>query len=329
MSRRRNVWAVVLAAGDGTRLASLTQDASGNSVPKQFCSLNGAGALVHEAVLRARQVVPSERVTVIVARQHARYWRKALYDVPRRNVIVQPHNRGTANGIVLSVLAILDRDPLARIVFMPADHYVLNEGSLELALRELSLHLRQSPDGLVLVGIEPDEADPELGYIVPGPTLSDGSRRVTQFVEKPTVSLAMRLCESGALWNSFIFAADANWLLSLLRRHLGTTVDDMATALARDAQGRDSAALSEFYETLAPADFSREVVQQAPHALRVVRAPACGWNDLGTPRRVADTLRRLAQTQPRIQQHAPSARPASTSGLINLATQHARMALAG
>ena len=47
-------WAVVLAAGDGTRLAALTTDASGNSVPKQFCSLNGGRTLIEETLQHAR-----------------------------------------------------------------------------------------------------------------------------------------------------------------------------------------------------------------------------------------------------------------------------------
>jgi mannose-1-phosphate guanylyltransferase len=51
--------------------------------------------------------------------------------------------------------------------------------------------------------------------------------------------------------------------------------------------------LTELYERLPTVDFSRAVVQHAPRTLRVITAPACGWNDLGTPRRVADTLRRL------------------------------------
>ena len=324
MSRRSNLWAVVLAAGDGTRLASLTQDPDGYAVPKQFCSLDGGRALVQEALQRARQIAPSDQVSVIVARQHSHYWRHVLCDVAARNMIVQPHNRGTAHGILLSVLSILERDPLARIMFLPADHYVLDEPSLELALRELSLHLRRNSEGLVLVGIEPDEPDPELGYIVPGHRLSDGSRRVAQFVEKPPAALAARLYETGALWNSFIFGSAANWLLGLLRTHLGAAVENMATAVARDVQSGDSSALTRLYENLQRVDFSRSVVQRAPHALRVVTAPACGWNDLGTPRRVADTLRRLAHHHPPTQ-----GRPTAGSGLINLATQQARMAIAG
>lgn len=329
MSRRNNLWAVVLAAGDGSRLASLTQDAAGNTVPKQYCSLDGGGPLVHEALHRARQIVPAEQITAIVAQQHARHWRTALRELPRANLIVQPQNRGTANGILLSVLSILDRDPLARIIFFPADHYVLDEASLELTLRDLSLHLRHNSDGLVLVGIEPDEPDPELGYIVPGDMQSDGSRLVAHFVEKPPTALAARLFETGALWNSFIFAAGANWLLGLLRAHLGAAVEDMATALARDARGGGSEALADLYTTLKPVDFSRGVIQHAPQALRVITAPVCGWNDLGTPRRVAETLRRLAAHRAHMRNRAGGLKQGATIGLINLAAQHTRMALAG
>ena len=68
MKRNSATWAVVLAAGDGTRLAALTTDAAGISVPKQFCSLNGGNALIQETLQRARHVAAPERVCSIVAR---------------------------------------------------------------------------------------------------------------------------------------------------------------------------------------------------------------------------------------------------------------------
>ena len=95
MRRNSATWAVVLAAGDGTRLAALTTDASGNSVPKQFCSLTGGRTLIEETLQRARHVASPEQVCTIVAQQHASHWRKLLGTLPRSNVIVQPHNRGT------------------------------------------------------------------------------------------------------------------------------------------------------------------------------------------------------------------------------------------
>jgi len=329
MTPADRTWSVVLAAGEGTRLASLTRDASGNPVPKQFCSLKGGSALVHDALQRARHIAPADQVCAIVAQQHSRYWRESLQSLPARNIIIQPQNRGTANGVLLCVLAILERDPLARIAFLPADHFVLDESALARSLRDLAAHLNHNPDGLTLIGIEPDEADPELGYIVPGRALADGSHTVARFVEKPSVRIARELFEGKALWNSFIFAATGTALLGLLRLQMGASVDDMATALARDAQSARTSALLDLYERLPVVDFSRAVVQQAPQTLRVITAPACGWTDLGTPRRVADTLTRLGDNAPRRGTEPGTVRHMPIPGLVNLAAQHARVALAG
>jgi mannose-1-phosphate guanylyltransferase len=325
MKRLHNTWAVVLAAGDGTRLSTLTTDSDGNPVPKQFCSLNGGGSLLHEALQRATRVVPRERVCAIVADQHRPYWRLDLWALPAGNVIVQPSNRGTAHGVLLAVLSILERDPFARIVFLPADHYVADESALAGSLRETAALLNRNTQGLVLVGIEPDEPDPELGYIVPGQMLGDGSYAVEQFVEKPQPRVASDLLSSGALWNSFIFAANGAWVLGLLRQRIASSVEDIATALARDDR---SHALAQVYERLDSVDFSRAIMQGAEKSLRVIAAPQCGWTDLGTPKRVADTLRRLDRlsSKPALPQtvYRSSAR---ATGFINLAAQHARLGL--
>jgi mannose-1-phosphate guanylyltransferase len=320
----QRTWAIVLAAGDGTRLASLTTDEHGNSVPKQFCSLDGGSSLLHEAIQRARHVAPRERVCVIVAEHHRRYWQSALWAMPMSNIIVQPRNCGTANGVLLATLRILERDPLARIVFLPADHFVRDEAALAGALREAATLLTRTPDELLLLGIEPEEADPELGYIVPSGEGGEILRGVHRFVEKPPLAVALQLLNQGALWNSFIFAAHGPALLGMIRAAAPVNVERMETALARDARtGSRSRALEELYEDLAELDFSRGVMQGAESALRVITAPACGWSDLGTPRRVAEALKRFEPLSPR--RTIPSAMPA----FINLAAQHARLAMAG
>lgn len=321
----RNTWAVVLAAGDGTRLATLTTDPAGNAVPKQFCSLDGGRSLLQEAVLRAARVVPAERVYVMVSEQHRRYWRRMRWVMRQTNTIVQPANCGTAHGILLAVLSILARDPLARIVFLPADHYVRDESALAGAVRSAVAGVGGETRGLALVGIEPEEPDPDLGYIVPGRLLGEDTYTVVRFVEKPQVQRASELLAAGALWNSFIFAADGPALLGLFRQRMGESLDAMATALAREESGK---ALSELYESLPSVDFSRAITQGAEHLLSVVAAPPCGWSDLGTPKRVAETLRRLDRSN-----LTTKTRPGLTAGLvhvpafINLAAQQARLGL--
>jgi mannose-1-phosphate guanylyltransferase len=328
MRLRQRTWGLVLAAGDGTRLATLTTDASGRSVPKQFCSLNGGRSLLEDALHRARHIVPRDRLCAIVAADHRRYWQRTLWTLPASNVIVQPGNRGTAHGILLSVLSILERDPLARIVFLPADHYVRDERALGDSLREAATSLTRSADTLSLIGIEPDEADPELGYIVPGAGPARGVRPVDRFVEKPDATLARRLVAAGALWNSFIFAASGPALLGLLRQKLPESTDAMATALARDARAGNRAAITELYANLSLVDFSRAVIQGAEGSLRVITAAACGWNDLGTPQRVAQTLKRLeSERLERLHSAQHTRPPVHSPAFINLAAEHARLGL--
>jgi len=315
-----HVWAVVLAAGDGTRLASLTTDALGVAIPKQYCSLQGDGSLLHDALVRARSVAPRERCCVVVAATHQRYWRDLPATLPRSNIIVQPRNRGTAHGILLALLHILERDPHARIVFMPADHYVRDEPALALGLSQLASHMQAHQRDLLLLGIEPDELDPELGYIVPGDGTSDAIRPVGQFVEKPSLQRARELLGRGALWNSFIFASHGTSLLDLLRSRMAATVESMAHAVQQAVRLGRNDLLDALYDSIESVDFSRGIVEGAEARLRVLAAAACGWSDLGTPQRVRDTLRRLPEARRERPPFAPM-----LPALMNLARQNAQL----
>ena len=94
----QNTWAMVLAAGEGSRLASLTTDRSGVAVPKQYCSLLGGATLLEDALHRAAEVVPVERIATIVAQSHQRWWNGLRTPMGDR-LVVQPANRGTAHGV--------------------------------------------------------------------------------------------------------------------------------------------------------------------------------------------------------------------------------------
>jgi mannose-1-phosphate guanylyltransferase len=324
LHNNQKVWSMVLAAGDGTRLATLTTDAAGNAVPKQFCSLTGESSLLQGALGRGAQVAAPKRVCTIVAEKHQRHWRQMLTHMAPENIVVQPRNRGTANGILLALLSILNRDPLAHIVFLPADHYVQDETVLALGLEQMTMQLQHQPGKLLLLGITPDEVDPELGYIVPGERVAPGMHAVTRFVEKPPVDRAQALLRDGALWNSFIFAAQGAALLGLIRERYPEIVDAMETALVRDSMQAGGVALRALYEQLPEIDFSRAIVQGAEQRLRVVGTAPCGWTDLGTPKRVVETLRRQRPVP------APWRRPVQISpALLTLASQCALLQLAG
>jgi mannose-1-phosphate guanylyltransferase len=113
----------VLAAGEGSRLQALTTTASGIAIPKQFCTLGGDGSLLHDSLHRAGAVADSEHICAIVAEQHRRWWQTLQLGIPSANLISQPRNRGTANGILLPLLHIVHRDPQATLLVLPSDHY--------------------------------------------------------------------------------------------------------------------------------------------------------------------------------------------------------------
>jgi mannose-1-phosphate guanylyltransferase len=297
MPRTSNRWALVLAAGSGTRLQSLTTDSTGVSVPKQFCSLAGGRSLLEEALARAATVVDASRTVVVVAEEHRRFWQDALPEVPPHNIVVQPRNRGTANGILLGVTAILERDADALVVLVPSDHYVEREDVLAAALeRALTAIGAERAASIGFLGLTPETADPELGYIVRGEPLGDGSCVVTRFVEKPALAAAAKLLKRRALWNSFIIVARAAALVDLIALRYPAEVAAFRAVWQQEASVTPEAALERLYADLATIDFSSQVVEGTPAPLHVVPVPACGWSDLGTPQRVAECLRRLGRS---------------------------------
>lgn len=289
-----DAWALVLAAGEGSRLKALTMTPTGAHVPKQFCSLIGGPSLLDEALARAESVVPRRRVCAIVAAQHRRWWERLPDRLPTSNVIVQPENRGTANGILLGLTRIAERDRNARVVLLPSDHHVEDEPTLADSLRGAVAHLRLRTREVLLLGIQAAEPDPELGYILPGDRFTLGVFDIAKFVEKPAAPVATKLIESGALWNSFIVAGTASTLLRLLRQRFPEIVDAMRDAVRRDRHRPNSPiATASLYACLPNLDFSRDVLSNAvAPALRVLAVPECGWSDLGNPTRIAATLRR-------------------------------------
>ena len=281
-------WALVLAAGEGSRLQALTTTASGVAVPKQFCSMGGEDSLLVAALRRAREVAAAEQTCAIVAEHHRRWWQPLSLGIPGENVIAQPRSRGTATGILLPLLQIAHRDPNATLLVLPSDHYVRNEEVLASSLRGAMLQAQRQPDRIILLGVTPEEVDTELGYIVAESDNSCGARAVSQFVEKPTAAAARELLAHGGVWNSFIFAAKAQALLRVFEMRCPEVVAQMRRIVAEPSQSLRT----ELFERLPRLDFSRDILERSLPSLSVLTVPPCGWSDMGTPRRVQATFTR-------------------------------------
>lgn len=293
------IWGVILAAGDGTRLAAVTVDASGRAVPKQYCALAGASTLLEQTVTRLAAIVPRKRILCVVAEAHRRHWQEGVAGLPAENIVVQPENRGTAAGLLLPLLEIARRDPMARVIVSPADHFVADERPLTRALLEALSAIEGPEERLLLLGIAPDAPVGDYGWIVARPGSSTSPSAVERFVEKPGRSEALRLAEAGGVWNSFLMVGRLRRYLDLFERRRPELLRDL-----RRAHAGGTAALTDAYRAFAASDFSRDVLQGSEAALGLVVVPPCGWTDLGTPERLATLA--LLPTAPTVRRAAPS-----------------------
>jgi mannose-1-phosphate guanylyltransferase len=281
-------WAVVLAGGAGRRLESLTTDARGVRVPKQYCALRGDRSLLQMALARAERLVPDDRVVVVVQRDHRSWWGRELADLPPENVLVQPRDRGTAVGLALTLLAIRRRDPGATVVILPADHFVAREDLLAEGIEVAFAEAEGAPERVVLLAVASSRPDVGLGWIVPERAGEPAEvLAVAEFREKPSRPAMRTLLERGALVNCFVSVGRIGTFLRLLEVR-PEVVERLAPLLLT---GRlDPGRLAAAYERLPRVDLSAHVFEGATDHLGVLRLPEVGWTDLGTPASVRRCL---------------------------------------
>jgi mannose-1-phosphate guanylyltransferase len=294
MMGAEHFWAILLAAGEGERVRSLTNDGHGRHVPKQYWSLDGRDSLLRLAMHRAETLVPRHRMVPVVAAQHRHWWRTELQDLPLKNVVVQPRNKGTSAGILLPLAHVLRMDPWARVVVLPTDHLVRREDILARAIVAGARAVVADPRRVVLLGMVPRGNDQEYGWIMPAGSADETKPlQVQAFLEKPDRATSRLLAQTGGLLNSFIMVASGGSLLQLFQEIMPHVASRF---LYRHAHGPvRPGSLERLYRSVPRSDFSRDILEASCHCLSVIPVPDCGWADVGTPAR----LRPLLQGRPR------------------------------
>jgi len=282
------LWTVVLAAGEGTRLRPLTRLLHDADLPKQFATIQEGRSLLQSTLDRTAMFCPEERTLVVIARERAQIARAQLASNQEVELVLQPKNLGTGPGILLPLTHVMHRDPGAIVAIVPSDHFISNTGPFVATVRSAA-EIAARERKIVLLGAVADRAEKDYGWILPGERRCQGSICIKRFLEKPAPRLAELLLRAGALWNTFVMLAPAHKLREAIRAHMPE--QDRAFEAYRRALGSPLAAsvLSEIYERIDYADFSRHVLSQMDD-LHVVPLPSCGWSDWGTPNRVFQSL---------------------------------------
>jgi len=300
--RSAQIWAVVLAGGDGRRLRPLVRQLFGVDRPKQYVPLLGPASLLRQTLDRLGRLVPPERTVVVSRSAHAQYVAHELSHGPAPHVLLQPEDRGTGAAVLLAAHTIRQRDPEATIAVFPSDHFIREEDAFLAHVTEVAAFVEQQPERMVLLGARPTAPEPEYGWIKPGTPLGETRNgpvcRAQGFLERPAPEIAQRCLTVGWLWNTFAFVTAMPTLLDAGQEFL-PAVDARLKLVGAFARTRHEGwAIRQAYALAPTSDFSRAVLERCPSCLAVAPLPRLTWSDLGTARRVVEVANSLSVQPP-------------------------------
>jgi mannose-1-phosphate guanylyltransferase len=273
-------WAVVIPTGSS--VSASAADSQIGVIPRQYRSPRGGQPLIWDAICRARKVVAHERTCVVVQSDQRRFWTRLRSQVPSENLLQQPRDRGTATGILFALVRILGRDPLAQVIFVPAEQSFENEVAVSFCLNRTLARISCARLELMVIAVDAERAASDLAYIVPGARLQPDVYQVKEFLDRPGPDLAQRLCAGKALCSTLLFGAWGFSVLALFQEHLPGLVDAMSSASAQAVGlSRPLDRLAELYERLPATDFAQFVMPKARSMMQVVHGRDFGWTELG------------------------------------------------
>src|SRR6185295_2800607 len=158
-------WGIVLAAGEGNRVREFLAALSGGGGIKQFCSVLGSRSLLQTTLDRVQQLIPRERIVIIVDKRHRPEAADQLAGWPQENIIYQPANRETAAGILLPLAHISHRCPDATVAVFPSDHFISDERSFMSHVATAFEETEVFPLSAILLGMTPDHMEEGYGWI--------------------------------------------------------------------------------------------------------------------------------------------------------------------
>lgn len=219
----RNLWAVILAGGIGSRF----WPASTPARPKQLLPLASDQPLIRDTVDRILPLIPLDRIRILTGDDLVSPIREAVPELRDDNFLVEPRAAGTAPILAWAAVEIARTDPDGIMISLHSDHVIDPPARFREVLAGAAA-LAAEHQRLFTLGAVPDRPETGYGYIHRGADLRSPSElsslptayAVDRFVEKPDSTRAAEYLASGEyLWNTGIFIWRAQDLLHELERH--------------------------------------------------------------------------------------------------------------
>ena len=295
--RISHLWSIVLAGGEGARLAPMVKQWLGEERPKQYCTFTGTRSMLQHTVDRADCLaIPEQRVTVIGARHeweaNRQLWQRG------GKLVLQPANRDTAAGVYLPLTYVRAAAPDATVAIYPSDHFVHPEERFTEAVRHAVLALELMPDRVVLLGVRPEGKELEYGYIKLGRHLGGYGTHslwsVGQFLEKPDTQAVQALGED-VLWNTMVIVTKVKTLWRMGMKLLPSMMRLFETFQPAIGSPFEHQALEGLYERMPARNFSSDLLARGSDKVAAFEVSGVGWNDWGRAERIAESLRQIGK----------------------------------
>jgi mannose-1-phosphate guanylyltransferase len=278
-SAGRQIFAVVLAGGSGTRLWPLSRA----SRPKFLHALTGtADSLLQATVRRVEPLARLAHTYVVTGSHHAAAVSRQLPRIPPDNILVEPSPRDSCAAIGLAAALISLRDGQAIMGSFPADHLIRAEPEFVGVIQAAARGAAQGH--LMTIGITPTHAETGYGYLRCGEVTGPGPvRSVKEFREKPSADLAAAYLRGGDyLWNAGMFVWRVDVFLAELRRQQPELYRGVIR-IAQEWHGpRQEEVLGEEWPRLPKISVDYAVMEGAADLGLVATVPGdFGWYDIG------------------------------------------------
>ena len=290
MSDIARSWAIILAGGEGQRLKSFIRTLYPDDRPKQFATIIGKRSMLRHTLDRVRLLFPTHQILTIIDQAHIPYVKGDLCDQPPSTLIVQPCGRETGPGILLPLISVFQRDPEAYVAIFPSDHFILEEvkfmGYIEYALA----HATRFPHHVITLGIAPQYADANYGWIGKGEMIASHQNKtlyhVRNFVEKPSVELVGHLHDSGHLWNSMVLVGSVKTFLQQFELLLPDLYEAFIVLKSALGTSEEAAALQQLFEKIPSVNFSLAFLERIKKDFYVLEVGDVFWSDWGEEHRI-------------------------------------------
>lgn len=285
------IHAVILAGGWGRRFWPKSR----KRLPKQLLCIGKKCSPAQDLFNIIKTQIPKERIWVVTNKVYAHSLRKQLPALPGKNFLVEPLAKNTAAAVGLASVLIKRSDPEAVTWVLSSDQMLGRRESFLKAMKEASMKAEEA-DVLVTIGIRPNRAAQEFGYLkiaqnarLPEQSGGQAKRKtknekvykVEKFIEKPTLTKAKTYVRSKRyLWNSGIFVWRVDSILKAIKKYLPQAYYGLQRIEEAKGSPQYKSRLLKEYSRFRDVSIDYGVMEKAQNIYAVVGD--FPWQDLGT-----------------------------------------------